>query len=269
MSAELIMLGTGSAFPARSYNTCFVIKTDGFVWMVDAGGGNGILGRLRDADFQVADIRHLFVTHTHTDHILGVVWIIRSVINLARWSGYEGRMNIYGNSDVIDAIDAICRLTLLESHYRMIGDLIDFHNTDEASEITLPGARVGFFDCRSEGVRQTGFRMTLESGTAITCLGDESLTERNMAEAEGTDWLMCGAFCSYADREIFKPYEKHHLTVRDVAAVAAAGSIANMLLYHCEDHNIEDREERYRDEAKIYYGGAVFVPRDGDRIVIE
>ena len=87
--------------------------------MVDAGGGNGILGRLRDADIQVTDIRHLFVTHTHTDHILGVVWIIRSVINLARWSGYEGRMNIYGNSDVIGAIDAICRLTLLA--YRITG----------------------------------------------------------------------------------------------------------------------------------------------------
>lgn len=269
MSAELIMLGTGSAFPRSSYNTCFMIRTPQFVWMTDAGGGNGIVGRLRETGTDVADVRHLFVTHTHTDHILGTVWVIRSVINLARWSGYEGRMTIYGNSDVISAIDTICRLTLLESHYNMIDKLIDFHNTDEEPELALPGARVSFFDCRSEGVRQTGFRMRLDTGMTIVCLGDESLTERNKAEATGADWLMCGAFCSYADREIFKPYEKHHFTVRDVAEVASGCGIKNLLLYHCEDSYPARREERYRAEAREYYAGNVFVPRDGDRIVIE
>ncbi len=237
--------------------------------MVDTGGGNGVLDRLRLAALRINDIRHLFITHTHTDHILGVVWVIRSVINMARGIGFEGRLNIYGNSDVIRAIDTICRLTLLESHYDMIARLVVYHNADEESHINLPGAEVRFFDCRSEGVRQTGFRMTFGSGTSIVCLGDESLTERNKTEADGADWLMCGAFCSYADREIFKPYEKHHYTVRDVAAVAAGCHIGNLLLYHCEDRDVDRRETLYREEAKEYYAGAVYVPLDGDRIAIE
>lgn len=268
MNTQLIMLGTGSAFPARSYNTCFVIRTDGFVWMVDAGGGNGIIGRLRQASVDVAEIRHLFVTHSHTDHILGVVWIIRSVINLARGDGYMGRLNIYGNSDVIAAIDTICRLTLLESHYSMLASLVEFHDTDVEPEAELPGARVFFADCHSEGVRQTGFRMTFDSGRSIVCLGDESLTERNRSVASGADWLLCGAFCSYADRDIFKPYEKHHYTVRDVARVAAGCGIANLLLYHCEDRDTARRHELYSREAAEFYSGRVVVPVDGDVIDI-
>lgn len=44
---KIIMLGTGSATVARCYNTCFMIKTEESMLMVDAGGGNGILNQLQ------------------------------------------------------------------------------------------------------------------------------------------------------------------------------------------------------------------------------
>ena len=31
----------------------------------------------------------------------------------------------------------------------------------------------------------------------------------------GSDWLLHEAFCLYAERDIWKPYEKHHSTVKD------------------------------------------------------
>lgn len=40
---RITMLGTGSAFVTRCYNTCFVIDDDGTRLLVDAGGGNGVL----------------------------------------------------------------------------------------------------------------------------------------------------------------------------------------------------------------------------------
>ena len=43
---ELYVFGTGNAQAVRCYNTCFAIKDGEEFFMVDAGGGNGILGIL-------------------------------------------------------------------------------------------------------------------------------------------------------------------------------------------------------------------------------
>ena len=43
---ELYVFGTGNAQATHCYNTCFAIKDGDEFFMVDAGGGNGILGIL-------------------------------------------------------------------------------------------------------------------------------------------------------------------------------------------------------------------------------
>lgn len=43
-------------------------------FLVDAGGGNGILSQLDKAGIPLESIHNIFVTHTHNDHILGMVW---------------------------------------------------------------------------------------------------------------------------------------------------------------------------------------------------
>ena len=70
---QIIMLGTGYATATHCYNTCFILKTPDTMLLVDAGGGNGILNQLEEAKINLSDIHSLFITHAHTDHILGVV----------------------------------------------------------------------------------------------------------------------------------------------------------------------------------------------------
>ena len=76
---ELYVFGTGNAQATRCYNTCFAIKDGDEFFMVDAGGGNGILGILEKMNVDMAHIHHIFVTHEHTDHILGIVWMVRMI----------------------------------------------------------------------------------------------------------------------------------------------------------------------------------------------
>ncbi len=76
------MLGTGNAHATRCYNTCFTLHSSGgSVLLVDAGGGNGILSQLEKVGLGFEDIQDIFVTHAHTDHMLGVVWLIRMIWN--------------------------------------------------------------------------------------------------------------------------------------------------------------------------------------------
>ena len=76
---QLYVFGTGNAAVTRCYNTCFAIRIEDEFFMVDAGGGNGILGILERMQVPLARIHHIFVTHEHTDHILGIVWMIRMI----------------------------------------------------------------------------------------------------------------------------------------------------------------------------------------------
>ena len=94
-ATELIMLGTGNATVTKCYNTCFIIKTEETLLLVDAGGGNGILTQLEKAQVQLADIHEMYVTHAHTDHILGAVWVVRMVIQRMLSKRYTGTFNLY------------------------------------------------------------------------------------------------------------------------------------------------------------------------------
>ena len=45
---------------------------------------NGVLARLEKANVSLRDIHDLFVTHKHTDHLLGVIWVIRNIGQMMR-----------------------------------------------------------------------------------------------------------------------------------------------------------------------------------------
>ena len=80
--AKITILGTGDAFVTHCYNTCYTIETDKGMMLVDAGGGNGILAQFEKSKIDLSKIQDMFVTHAHTDHILGTIWVIRRVMML-------------------------------------------------------------------------------------------------------------------------------------------------------------------------------------------
>ena len=38
--------------------------------------------------------------------------------------------------------------------------------------------------------------------------------------------------------------------------------VSNLILYHTEDKNLEERKRLYTEEGKAYYSGNLFVPED-------
>ena len=83
------------------------------------------------------------------------------------------------------------------------------------------------------------------------------------------DWLLCEAFCLYADAERFKPYEKHHSTALDAGRLAASLSIKHLVLYHTEDRTLANRRSAYSAEASEHFTGTIHVPNDGEILLLE
>ena len=125
-SEELYVFGTGNAAVTHCYNTCFAIRTETYVpgsgsreefFMVDTGGGNGILGILERMNVSLFHIHHIFITHEHTDHLLGIVWMVRMIGTQMKKGSYEGTLSIYCHDGLVETIKTICRLTLQKKFY--------------------------------------------------------------------------------------------------------------------------------------------------------
>ena len=262
---QITMLGTGNATVSKIYNTCFLLQTSSTLLLVDAGGGNGILAQLRKAGVQISDIHHLFVTHAHTDHVLGVIWVIRMV---AQCKGYEGLLHVYGNDKVMKVIKTIIDMILAKKQLAKVAERVVFHQLEDSDCFEVGDMKLECFDIQSTKEKQFGFRAELpssdESGKplVLACLGDEPYNEQNRRYIVGADWMMYEAFCLYADRDTFKPYEKCHSTALDAGKLAEELGVKNLILYHTEEKTLANRKENYTREAAKNFKGRIFVPDD-------
>lgn len=121
---ELIMLGTGNAMVTRCYNTCFVLRSGEQHLLVDGGGGNTLLRRLQEAHIDWRDLRTIFVTHKHIDHILGIAWMMRLICQNMAQGTYEGEATIYAHSQVIELLRTLARELEVEN-------LVLYHTEDK------------------------------------------------------------------------------------------------------------------------------------------
>ena len=119
---KLVMLGTGHAMVTKCYNTCFVLNNDDNSIMVDAGGGNGILTQVEKAGLDWATIKALFITHAHTDHIIGGIWVLRKITSLIKHNAYKGLFKVYGLQQNLDFLKYSCDFLLNDS----LSDRIQF-----------------------------------------------------------------------------------------------------------------------------------------------
>jgi ribonuclease BN (tRNA processing enzyme) len=158
MNEKIIMLGTGSAMVTDCYNTCFLLKSENDYLLVDAGGGNGILSAIKKSGIAWNSIKTMFITHSHTDHILGAVWVIRQISALMNSGKYEGNFNIYCHDECVDSITAICNHTLAPKFLKNINTKIFINEVKDGEKQNAGSIQLTFFDIFSDKTKQFGFK---------------------------------------------------------------------------------------------------------------
>lgn len=263
---KLTMLGTGNALVTECYNTCFVISDEDRHFLVDGGGGNEVLHRLKMAGIDWKNIHDIFVTHKHIDHLLGIVWMVRLICQNMAKGTYEGEATIYGHDEVISLVRELSEKLLQPKQTRFLGDRLHLDVVEDGDTREILGKAVTFFDIDSTKAKQFGFTMNMGEGKKLTCCGDEPYNPCEKKYAENSTWLLHEAFCLYGEADIFSPYEKHHSTVKDACELAEALEVEHLILYHTEDKNIRHRKKLYTAEGQQYYHGHLFVPEDLEKI---
>lgn len=235
---------------------------------MDGGGGNGILCQLKRAGIDWTDIKTIFVTHKHIDHVMGIVWMIRMIGQDMKEGKYEGEVEIFAHEELTEIIYDLARILLNKKETAFIGNRIHLIPVADGEEKEILGRRTLFFDIQSSKAKQFGFTMYLNEKEKFTCCGDEPYKECEKEYAVHSKWLLHEAFCLHSQADRFHPYEKSHSTVKDACEIAADLGVENLVLYHTEDQNIRRRRELYTAEGRKYFHGNLIVPEDLEEILL-
>lgn len=265
---KIIVLGTGWAMSEKLFNTSFVLENNRKEkLLVDTGGGNGILSQLENAKIDLGDIHHLFITHKHTDHILGILWIIRKLeFNYIRKGKYQGKLTIYCHSELEETIRGLCKLTLKQRFIDLLDNIIIFKTVKDKEIVTINGYDVKVLDIYGKTTLQYGFKTTLNNGKTFIFLGDETLQPELYEEVKNADYMCHDADCIGEESEKYTPEKFRHSTSKQAAEFAENLNVKNLILWHTKDFDLENRQEKFIADAKKYFNGNVIVPNDLDVI---
>ncbi|XRP96914.1 ribonuclease Z [Methanocaldococcus sp. 16A] len=102
---KLVFLGTGAAVPSKNRNHIGIaFKFGGEVFLFDCG--ENIQRQMLFTEVSPMKINHIFITHLHGDHILGIPGLLQSM-------GFFGRnkeINIFGPEGTKDIIESSLKL---------------------------------------------------------------------------------------------------------------------------------------------------------------
>lgn len=263
---KIIMLGTGSGGTIDTYNTCMVIKDEKSNLIVDTGGSVEIVRRLKLVGIGLEDVHNIFITHSHTDHILGLIWLLKKM-NRLFMSDREVNLNIYCNDVVYEAIKGVCGFTLPDVLTESILNKVNFIVLNDGDKCNINGIEYEFFDIHAKGTKQFGFECKL-NGKKFIYLGDETLKEELKERVREADYVTHEAFCLDAEENKFHAYEKNHSTALSAAKAMNELKVKNIILYHTEETHGVERKELYTKEAQSVFEGHVIVPNDMEEIEI-
>ena len=264
---KLIFWGVGNGGTLNLYNTCLVIQNENGNFLIDTGGSIEIIKRLKEAKIDFKTIKDIFISHTHTDHILGLLWLFK-MLGVAIMEGEDlGKIRIYCNDQVCEAIHEISKYVLPSKLLDALYKAIDFVVLKDQDYYKINGIDYTFFDIQARGEKQFGIEF-IDNGKRVVFLGDETLNSVLYDKVRNADYVTHEAFCLDSEEDIYHACLKNHSTTKMVAETMDKLGVKNLILYHTEEKHGKDRKQLYTKEGEKFFKGKIYVPDELEEIEI-
>lgn len=256
---RLLFLGTGHAMPINSSCSSVLVESESTNMLLDCGGGFDILKQFNCAKKDPTTIQNIFITHSDSDHILGIVPLVRA---FHRWAAPQKR-RIFCSAEVKNVIDRVFTF-VASKNWNAVAPYLEFVILKDGEKYVIGDFAVQYFDLQSKKTPQFSCVITFSNGNKLAFLGDEPLHDPCRTYVQGADFLIHNAFCLESEKETYKPREKNHSTVKEAAETASSLNAKTLILLHMEDTTLETRKKKYAQEAQKFFPGAIIVPDDLD-----
>ncbi|KXK26246.1 MAG: Ribonuclease BN [candidate division WS6 bacterium OLB20] len=252
----LTFLGTGNAMPKRSATTSFLLNENGNKLLIDCAGGHEIVGRLEQSGTRLIELTDIFISHSDSDHILGIVPVMRVIKKM------DHPCNLICSKETYAAVESLFAI-VGRKHWELAQPNLNWIEVGDGTVLEHNGWTLRFIETGTK-VPMHGLLVTFNDGFRMFYPGDEPLREPHFSTADGVDLLLHEAFCLNADESRYEARKKTHSTVADAAGIASSVHAKHLALIHMEDDTLESRKREYAKEASRYFTGTITVPVDLD-----
>jgi ribonuclease BN (tRNA processing enzyme) len=274
---RLILLGTGGGPRPRTASSASaqVVVVNNQAYVVDCG--NGVARQLVAAGVPLTTLRHVFITHHHSDHHADY----GNLMLLAWASGWKTRVDTWGPPPLEKITRLFFEMSAPDIEIRIVNEgRVPLVPLVHAHELTV-GGRV----MQDEQVKVTAalvdhppvvpsFAFRFDTADrSIVISGDTARSDNVVELAKGADVLVHSAvYLPAVDRLIARVPNATALreaivagqtTVEDAGRVATAAGVKTLVLSHlipADDATVT--EEMWLEAARPYFKGRIVVARD-------
>ena len=295
---RVTFLGTSGAIPTTQRNTSSIFcNRDGDYLLFDCGEGTQRQMMRYGTGFAVD---HLFVTHLHGDHVLGIPGLLQTfdfndrdrpvaihtptgtrgnVKQLIEANGttpsYPVRINeISAGDTVLSRPEYEVRAIATDHRCTSVGYVLaeddrkgEFDREKAETELGIPPGPKYSKLHRGEAIEHDGRTIEPEEvvgpsrpGRTFVYTGDTLPTDSVVAASEGADLLVHDA--TFAEDRADRAEATAHSTAREAAAVARDAGVRTLALTHISTR-YAGQADRLGAEAREVFDGGVVVAEDG------
>lgn len=281
---KITFLGTGNAVPTPQRNhTSILIEWKNECFLVDCGEGTQT--QLRKAKISAHKISHIFITHWHGDHILGLPGLFQTLAMENRTKP----LHLYGpkgTKHYASVIEALLNKYRIPLHIHEISPGIILNSSDfqveaKAMNHDIPSLAYSFTikdKLRLNKIKLKKFKLPnssilgqlqkgkdiiyknrkikasqvtyLEKGKKVAVILDTAYTSEAVSLAKNSDLAIIES--SFSKEESSKAKEYKHLTAEDAAKIAKLAKVKSLFLTHISQRYESKLAIIEREAKKIF-----------------
>lgn len=264
---HVVLLGTGTPNPdPQRHGPAVAIVVNGEPYLVDAGAG--VVRRAAAAGIPMTRLRRVFLTHLHSDHLLGLPDLLLTPWVLER----EAPLEVYGPAGTREMMDHLIAAFMPDIRRRIDG-LQPQNATGWQAEVTLLQPGVVYRDSlvtvtaipvpHEDWPEAYGFRFDTPD-RSIVISGDTRWSDALIEACNGCDVLVHEVYSDAGFATLEPEWQRYHAHAHTGAAelgrLATAARPGLLLLYHQLHWGVPD--EQLVLEVRSTFRGRVISGRD-------
>lgn len=261
---SVVLLGTGTPLPSSErYGTAILVRAGGKELLFDCG--RGVVIRLTEAGVKPSEVDALFLTHLHSDHVVGIpdLWLTGWFLGRKeplKIRGPAGTRNLTDHLVQAFSADIAAREALPENLPRR-GRELETKNIHQGVAYD-DGVRVTAFLVDHLNVKPAlGYRVDYRTHSVVIS-GDTRFSENLIRFARGTDCLLHVAWMS-SSKNATPPEMRSVASAEDAGQLFAAVQPKLAVIYHYM------QRKGIAETVKTVYKGRLLIARDLTMIDID